>query len=79
MRFYIFKSETKAGLQAFAGDEAGSMLPRNHGPWTATGVVGMNSAPPHNISRDTIEAAIGSQGFQMWRVKKAEAKAEASA
>ena len=76
MRIYIFKSETKPGLQAFAGDEAGSMLPRNHGPWTATGVVGANSTPPHNISRDTIEAAIGSQGFQMWRVKKA---AEASA
>ena len=42
-------------------------------------MVGANSAPPHNISRDTIEAAIGAQGFQMWRVKKAEAKAEASA
>ena len=28
MRIYIFKSETKAGLQAFAGDEAGSMLPQ---------------------------------------------------
>ena len=75
MRIYIFKSETKAGLQAFAADQAGSQLPRNHGPWTATGVVGMNSAPPHNISRETIEAAIAEHGFQMWRVKKAEASA----
>ena len=75
MRIFIFKSETKAGLQAFAGDQAGSMLPRNHGPWTAVGVVGTTSAPPHNISRETIEAAIEAQGFQMWRVKKAEASA----
>ena len=77
MRIYIFKSETKPGLQAFAGDEAGSMLPQNHGPWTATGVVGLTSAPPHRISRETIEAAIGTQGFQMWRLsKKAEAPAQ---
>jgi hypothetical protein len=76
MRIYIFKSESKAGLQAFASDQAGSQLPRNHGPWTATGVVGATSAPPHNISRETIEAAIEEHGFQMWRIAK---KAEATA
>jgi hypothetical protein len=76
MRIYIFKSETRAGLQAFAGDESGTMLPKNHGPWRVTGVVGTNSAPPHKISRDTIEEAIELHGFQMWRLTK---PAEASA
>ena len=76
MRMFIFKSETRAGLQAFAGDQSGAALPRNHGPWTVTGIVGTESALPHNISRSTIEEAIGAHGFQMWRLPK---KAEASA
>jgi hypothetical protein len=76
MRLFIFKSETRAGLRAFAGDQSGSALPENHGPWTATGIVGPSNAPPHNISRATIEEAIGTHGFQMWRMAK---KAEASA
>ena len=46
MRIYIFKSETRKDLRAFAGDLAGSRLPRNHGPWTATGAIGPDSAPP---------------------------------
>lgn len=70
MRIYIFKSETNADLHAFAGDPGGGTLPKNHGPWTATGIIGTASAPPHNISRDTIEEAIGTHGFQMWRTKK---------
>ena len=76
MRFYIFKSETRPGLCAFAADQRGSALPKNHGPWTATGIVGSASAPPHAISRDTIEKAIETHGFQMWRLAK---KVEASA
>ena len=76
MRLYIFKSETKNDLRAFAGDEMGSMLPKNHGPWTVTGIVGPSSAPPHNMSREGIVEAIGTHGFQMWRMaKKAEADA----
>jgi hypothetical protein len=75
MRFYIFKSETNKELQAFAGDQIGSMLPKNHGPWKVTGIVGPSSAPPHNISRVTIEDAIASQGFQLWRMKRAAADA----
>jgi len=75
MRIYIFKSDTKPDLRAFAADEIGSMLPENHGPWTATGIIGPTSLPPHNISRQTIEAAIGTTGFQLWRfVKKAKAR-----
>jgi hypothetical protein len=70
MRFYIFKSETRKDLRAFAGDLAGSRLPQNHGPWTATGAIGPDSAPPYNFSRDAIEEAIDAEGFQLWRLSK---------
>lgn len=75
MRIYIFKSETRKELHAFANDPAGAKLPKQHGPWTVTGIVGPSSAPPHNMSRDTIEKAIESEGFQMWRMAKKEASA----
>ena len=75
MRIYIFKSETRKDLRAFAGDLAGSRLPANHGPWTATGAIGPDSAPPHNFSREAIEEAIDAEGFQLWRLSK---KMEAS-
>jgi hypothetical protein len=74
MRIYIFKSQTRKGLQAFAGDLAGSRLPQSHGPWTATGAIGPDNPPPYKFSRDAIEEAIDTEGFQLWRmVKKAEA------
>jgi hypothetical protein len=76
MRIYIFKSETRRDLHAFAGDLMGSKLPENHGPWTATGAIGPDKAPPHNFSRDAIQSAIDGAGFQLWRVGK---KVEASA
>jgi len=79
MRIFIFKSETRADLHAFAGDLRGSRLPAQHGPWTVTGAVGPDSAPPHNFSREALEKAIEGEGFQLWRFrKKAEADAEAS-
>jgi hypothetical protein len=46
MRIYIFKSETRKELRAFAGDPMGSKLPQNHGPWTVMRVVGPDKAPP---------------------------------
>jgi hypothetical protein len=58
MRIYIFKSETRKDLRAFAGDLVGSRLPQHHGPWTVTGAIGLDNAPPHNFSRDAIEEAI---------------------
>ena len=74
MRLYIFKSEARTDLHAFAGDLTGSKLPSQHGPWRITGAVGPDNAPPHNLSRQTIEEAIGAAGFQLWRQgKKAEA------
>jgi hypothetical protein len=70
MRIYIFKSESRKELQAFANDPAGAKLPKQHGPWTVTGIVGPTSAPPHNMSRAAIEKAIEVEGFQLWRMKK---------
>jgi len=67
MRIYIFKSETTKALRAFAGDAAGSMLPKGHGPWTATGIVAEEKDPPHKFSRKAIESAIVAEGFQLWR------------
>jgi len=70
MRIYIFKSETRKDLRAFAGDLVGSRLPQHHGPWTVTGAIGPDNAPPHNFSRDAIEEAIDAEGFQLWRLSK---------
>jgi hypothetical protein len=69
MRLYIFKSDSKRELRAFAGDVSGRGLPDQLGPWTAVGVVGPDKDPPHNLSRDEIERAIRECGFQLWRVK----------
>jgi hypothetical protein len=69
MRLYIFKSETTKQLRAFADDVAGAKLPGNHAPWTVTGIVPAEAPPPHNLSRDAIEEAIGTKGFQLWRLK----------
>ena len=70
MRIYIFKSETRQELHAFAGEPSGSKLPKQHGPWTVTGVVAPERDPPHKFSRDAIEEAIQGEGFQLWRVSK---------
>jgi hypothetical protein len=73
-RIYIFKSETRRELRAFAGEPGGSKLPSQHGPWTATGVVRPENDPPYKFSRDAIEKAIDAEGFQLWRLgKKSEA------
>ena len=72
MRIFMFKSDAKGELCAFAGDAEGSKLPQQHGPWHATGVIRPDKAPPHNFSRSTIEKAISEQGFQLWRIKPKE-------
>jgi hypothetical protein len=69
MRIYVFRSETKADLRAFAGDIAGSKLPDQFRPWHAVGVINADKKPPHNLPRATIEKAIEDQGFQLWRMK----------
>ena len=69
MRIFIFKSEVNSDLRAFAADLIGAKLPDQFRPWHAIGVVGVNKAPPHNLSRDHIERAIDAHGFQLWRMK----------
>ena len=69
MRIYVFKSESTDRLRAFAGDPDVHKLPRQHGPWTATGTISPNNAPPYNLSRDAIEKAINTEGFQLWRLR----------
>jgi hypothetical protein len=69
MRIFIFKSEATAGLRAFAGDPDVSKLPGQHGPWTATGTISPDGAPPYNLSRNAIEKAIDAEGFQLWRLR----------
>jgi len=69
MRIYVFKSETTDGLRAFAGDPDVNKLPHNHSPWTVTGTISPDNAPPHNFSRDAIEKAINTEGFQLWRLR----------
>lgn len=71
MRLYIFKSEAKSDLRAFAGDPAGTKLPGQYRPWHAVGVVSADRNPPHGLSRRTIESAIDERGFQLWRMKEA--------
>ena len=69
MRIYVFKSDASSKLRAFAGDIMGSKLPNRFGPWHATGVVGPDNDPPHNLPRDDIEKAIDGRGYQLWRLK----------
>ena len=69
MRLYVFKSDANNDLRAFAGDMSGSKLPEQFRPWHAVGAVAPDTAPPHALSRETIEKAIEAQGFQLWRLK----------
>lgn len=75
MRLYVFKSDAKGELRAFAGDIAGSKLPEGFRPWHVVGAVAPDAAPPYGLSRDSIEQAIDARGFQLWRLK-AKAKAD---
>ncbi len=67
MRIIIFKSEARPNLHAF-GD--GSGLPKQFRPWRAIGAVAPDRNPPHELSRELIEQAIKTQGFQLWRMSK---------
>jgi hypothetical protein len=69
MRIFIFKSEAKEELRAFAADAEGSRLPDQFRPWHAVGVVAPDKEPPHRFARADIENAIKEHGFQLWRMK----------
>lgn len=70
MKMFIFQSETKAGLNAFAGEADGNALPPKFAPWTATGEVAAVQALPNGLPRDVVEREIRSSGFQLWRLRK---------
>jgi hypothetical protein len=72
MLIFIFKSEANPNLRAFGGDLVGSGLPSQFKPWRAMGAVAPNERPPYNLPRDVIEKAIENQGFQLFRLSKAE-------
>ena len=72
MQIFIFKSEPRPELRAFGGDDGGSALPKKFGPWHSIGAIAPDQEPPHRLSRDVIEAAIKTQGFQLWRLRKKE-------
>jgi hypothetical protein len=78
MNIYIFKSEGKLELRAFAGDAQGSKLPSQFRPWHAVGVISTGKALPHKISRAAVEDAIEVQGFQLWRIKSQETERPAA-
>jgi len=70
MRIFIFKSEARPGLLAFGAELDGSPLPKQFRPWRAIGAIAPDRDPPHELSREVIEQAIRTQGFQLWRMSK---------
>lgn len=69
MRIFIFKSNS-GSLSAFTADSDARVLPVQHGPWHAVGVVRPEADPPHNFKRAAVEQAIAAHGFQLFRLKK---------
>jgi hypothetical protein len=70
MRIFIFKSEARPDLHAFAAELDSSRLPKQFRPWHAVGAIAPDRDPPHELSREVIEQAIRTQGFQLWRMSK---------
>lgn len=70
MRIFIFKSEARSDLLAFGAELDGSRLPKQFRPWRAVGAIAPDRDPPHGLSREVIEQAIKTQGFQLWRMSK---------
>lgn len=64
---HAFASTKGTGLRAFTGDADGHKLPERHGPWKHTGRILPNRELPFRADRSVVEAAIETQGFQMWR------------
>ena len=69
MRLFMFTSQAKEDLHAFAGDESGTKLPAKYAPWGLTGTLNSRETPPHKFNRKAIEQAVSNEGFQLWRMK----------
>ena len=78
MRIFVFKSQTRQDLHAFAADITGTKLPERFGPWLLIGSAPHSGPLPHRFPRPAIERAIHTEGFQMWRLKAAAAAAAAT-
>ena len=70
---HTFSSTNGSGLHAFTDDAEGRRLPERHGPWKHTSRVPAGRDLPHGIDRRTVERAIETHGYQMWRPQKSEA------
>lgn len=75
MRIFVFRSETRDNLRAFAGDMVGTRLPAKFGPWRLTNTVPRGGSLPHDVSRSNVERAIMREGFQLFRFKERETTA----
>ncbi len=69
MRIFVFASETREGLHAFAGDKMGTRLPSQVGPWRLLFGSASGGSLPHGVQRGPIERTILAEGFQLWRRK----------
>ena len=69
MRIFVFKSQSRQNLCAFAGDMVGSRLPEKFGPWRLINTAPRNGALPHDVPRSAVERAIMLEGYQMFRMK----------
>jgi hypothetical protein len=47
-------------------------LPSQFKPWRAVGGVAPDQQPPYKLAREVIERAIKDEGFQLFRLSKAE-------
>ena len=70
MRIFIFKSEKSTELRAFGGDLMGSRLPVQFRPWRAIGAIAPQGDFPYKLPRESVEAAINDNGYQLWRMRK---------
>jgi len=69
MRIFVFRSQSRQSLCAFAGDMTGGRLPEKFGPWRLVTTVPRGAALPHGVPRLGIEKAIVDEGFQLYRIK----------
>lgn len=68
MRIFVFKSQTRQNLCAFAGEMDGALLPQKFGPWRLMNTVPRGGALPHEVPRLGVERAIVHEGFQLFRL-----------
>ena len=67
---YQFSSTSRSDLGAFTRDRSASSLPQKYGPWSLVGTIDPYQRLPFKFSRETVEAEIKRQGFQLWRMRE---------